>query len=94
MKNNLNYFEQFKVSINEKNNPIIKHPKALAINVPQGIKIVLNDIDKRYLKDAPIKAPNPIKIKFIGLFKNNYYQRFKASSSDFLESTHDDLPST
>ena len=30
---------------------------------------LLKDIDKRYLKDAPIKAPNPIKIKFIGLFK-------------------------
>ena len=55
--------------------------------------MVLKDIDKRYLKDAPIKAPNPIKIKFIGLFKNNYCQRFKASSSDFLESTQDDLPS-
>ena len=55
--------------------------------------MVLKDIDKRYLKDAPIKAPNPIKIKFIGLFKNNYCQRFRASSSDFLESTHDDLPS-
>ena len=62
MKNNLNSLEQFKVSINEKNSPIMKHPKALAINVPQGIKIVLNDIDKRYLKDAPIKAPHPIKI--------------------------------
>ena len=55
--------------------------------------VQLKDIERRYLKDAPMKAPNPIKIKFMKLFKHNYCQRFNASSSDFLESTHAELPS-